>query len=84
MPFGKPGQLLRSEILDVEQRANLPPRALGSNEHARLGQRLQAGGKVWRLPDNAAFLRRTRTDQIADHDEPGGNADPYLQRLRRL
>ena len=47
------------------------------------GQRLQPGGEVRRLADDPALLRRARADQIADHDEPAGDAEPHVQRLRR-
>ena len=47
------------------------------------GQRLQPGGKVRRLADDPALLCGTLADQIADHDEPAGDAEPHVQRLRR-
>ena len=31
-------------------------------------------------PTTASLLRRTRADEIADHDKPGGDADAHLQR----
>lgn len=55
--------------------------AVGNDQGARPGQRLQAGGEVWRLADDTALLRGTRTDQIANDDETGGDADPHTQRL---
>src|SRR6516164_585207 len=79
--FGKTGERLGPEILDLEQRANLSPRAVGNDQGARPGQRLQAGGEVWRLADHVALLRRTRSDQIANHDEAAGDANPHVQRL---
>ena len=69
------------EILDLEQRADLSPGAVGNDQGARPGQRLQAGREVWRLADDAPLLRRTRADQIANHDEAGGDANPNVQRL---
>ena len=30
-------------------------------------------------PTTATLLRRALADQIADHDQPGGDADPHLQ-----
>src|SRR6516165_12308839 len=74
--LGKTGERLGTEILDLEQRAELSPGAVGNNECARSGQRLQAGGEVWRFADDAPLLRSTGTDQIADHDEAGGGANP--------
>ena len=40
---------------------------------------LQARREVRRLADDAALLRLPRSDQIADDDQPGGNADAGLQ-----
>ena len=79
--LGETGERLGPKILDLEQGANLSPGAVGHDQGARPGQRLQAGGKVWRLADDAALLRGARADQIANHDEAGGDADPNIQRL---
>ena len=49
----------------------------------RLGKRLQPGGEVRRLADDRVLLRGTLADQIADHDQPGGDADPHAQSLSR-
>src|SRR6516162_6646586 len=57
--FAKTGKRLRPEILDLEQRADLSPGAVGNDQGAGPGQRLQAGGEVWRLADDAALLRGT-------------------------
>ena len=80
--LGKAGERLRPEIGELEQPADLPARALGDDERVRRGQRLQPGGEVRRLADDPALLRRTRADQIADHDEPGGDAEPHAQASR--
>ena len=45
----------------------------------RLGQRLEASSKVRRLADNRLLLSSTRSNQIADYDQPGGNAHAGLQ-----
>jgi hypothetical protein len=58
-------------------------RVVGYDQCARPGQRLQACGEIWRLPDHPALLRGTCADQIADHDKPAGDAEPHVQRLRR-
>ena len=34
-------------------------------------------------PTTAALLRRAIADQVADHDEPGGDAEPHAQILAR-
>ena len=41
---------------------------------------LQARREVRRLADDAALLRLARSNQVADDNEPGGNADAGLQR----
>ncbi len=74
---------MRPEILDLEQRADLPARALGNDERPWLGEHLQPGGQVRGLTDYAALLCGTRADQIADHDQAAGDAEPHIQRLRR-
>ena len=80
--LGETRELLRSEILDLEERTDLPPRTVTNHECARLGQRLQPGGEVRGLADHSAFLRRTRADQISDHNEAAGDAKPHAQRFR--
>jgi hypothetical protein len=72
---------LEPEILDLEQGADLSPGAVGNDQAARPGRRLQTGGEVWSFADHAALLRSTLADQIADHDEAGGDANPHVQGL---
>jgi hypothetical protein len=79
--LGKTGERLGPQILDLEQRADLSPGAVGNDQGAGPGQHLQAGCEVWRLADDAAFLRGTGADQIANDDEASGDADPHIQRL---
>jgi hypothetical protein len=79
--LGKTGKRLGAEILDLEQCADLSPGAVGNDQGAGPGQRLQTGGEVWGLADHDPLLRRTHADQIADDDEASGDADPNVQRL---
>ena len=44
-------------------------------------ERLQPGGEVGRLADHRLLCAAPSPDQIADHDEAGGDADPRGQRL---
>ena len=81
--FGKPGERLLAEIVDLEQGADLPPRAVGDDQRVRRGQPLQPGGEIQRLADDPALLRRTGADQIAHHDEAAGDAEPNVQGLPR-
>ena len=69
-----------SEVLQLEQIAEKLSRALGDDDRVRLGDPLQARREVRRLADDAALLRLTRSDQVADDDQPGRNADAGLQR----
>jgi hypothetical protein len=82
LQFRETRELPRSEILDLEERADLAPRTVTSHERARLGQRLHPGSEVRRLADHSALLRRAHADQIADHDEAAGDAEPHIQRFR--
>ena len=79
--FGETGERLEAEILDLEQRTDLPPGAIGNDQGARPGQSLQTGAEVWRLADDVPLLRSAGADQIANDDEAGGDADPHVQRL---
>ena len=45
---------------------------------------LQARREVRRLADDRLLLRRARADQIADHDQPGRDADAGLQATRAV
>ena len=82
-----PGRHRRGEALDLdgaeiavlEEIADQPARAGGDDDRIRLGQGLQTGGEVRRLADDRLLLRRAFADQIADHHQPGGDADPRLQ-----
>ena len=78
------GERLQAEILRLEERADLPPRAFGDDEGIWCRKRLKPRRKVRRLADNAPLLRRARADQIADDGEAGGEAEPHLERLRRV
>ena len=46
------------------------------------GESLQACGEVGGLADHRLLLRRALADQIADHDQPGGDADADGEPLR--
>ena len=68
-------EVLGPEVLKLEQIAEKPSRAFGDDHRVRLGDALQARREVRRLADDAVLLRRTRADQVADDDQPGGDAD---------
>src|SRR6516162_2886420 len=70
-----------TEALVLEQAADQPPRILGNDDFVRFGEHLQPRGKVWRLADDRLFSGGPRSDQIADHREPGSKADTDFQQL---
>jgi hypothetical protein len=72
---------LGPEILDLEQHTDLSPGAVGYDQGARPGQRLQSGGEVRGLADHAPLLCGAGADQIANDDEASGDAEPHVQRL---
>ena len=80
----RPGEApegVAAEIPELEQAAQEPPRALGHDHRARLGQPLQPGGEVGRLAGHGLLLRRAPPDEVADDDEAGGDPDPGRERL---
>src|SRR6516225_5973810 len=83
----RPGDSLEvfgPKILKLKETAEKSARAVGYDHHVRLSDSLQARRKVWRLADDATFLRFARSDQVADNDQPSGDANTSLQRSRRL
>ena len=73
-------QRLRRERRQLERSTHQLPRGFGDHHLARLGHALQPGGQVGRLADHRLLLRRPLADQLADHDEPGGDTDPTGER----
>ena len=72
------------EVLKLKQTAEKLSRAFGNDDHVRLSKSLQTRRQVRRFTDNAALLRTSRIDHIADDDQPAGDADAGLQRRARL
>ncbi len=72
-------EVLWPEVLKLEEIAEKLSRAVGDDDHVRLGDALQACREVRRLADDAALLRVPRSDQVADDNQPGRNADTGLQ-----
>ena len=69
-----------AEIGTIEQAADQLARAVRDHHRARLRQALQARCQVGRLADRCLLASRAAADQVAHHDEPGGDADPHAQR----
>ena len=61
-------EFLGPEVLKVEQIAKKLSCALGDDDRVRLGDPLEARREVRRLADDAALLRLTRSDQVANDD----------------
>ena len=64
----------------LEQIAEQFSCALLDDDRVRLGYSLQARREIRCLADNRLLLSRTRTNQVADDNESGGDADPRFQR----
>ena len=77
--FGDAFELSCPEVLQLENIAEKPSCALGNNDRVRLGESLQTRREVRRLADDAMLLRGRRSDQVADHNQAGRNADSGLQ-----
>src|SRR5262245_61001036 len=72
-------EVLWTEVLKIKETAEQPSRALRNDHRFWLSDALQARCEVRRLSDDAALLRLSRSNQIADHDQAGGNAYAGLQ-----
>jgi len=67
------------KVAILEQATCEPPCARCNHDCAWLRQRLEASGKVRRLSDHRLLLCRSCSDQVADHNEAGRDADTNLQ-----
>ena len=67
----------------VDHEARTKQSASSSGDHDLAGPRfgLKSCREVGSGANDRMFLSRTFADQIANDDEPGGNADPGLERL---
>jgi hypothetical protein len=74
IPLEVPGP----EVLQFEEVAEKPSRALGDDDRIRLGDPLQARCEIRGLTDHAALLRFTRAYKIADYHEAGRDPDTHL------
>ena len=63
----------------LEQIAEELAGSFGDDHHVRLGDPLQTRREVRRLADDAALLRLSRSDQVADDDQSGGDTNAGLQ-----
>jgi hypothetical protein len=61
-----PLQFLGAEVVQVEKIAEQFSRALGDDNHVRLGNALEARCEVWGLADDRLLLGRSSPNQVAD------------------
>src|SRR5262245_20283918 len=82
-----PGNALKvsgAKVIELEEIAEKAARSFGNDHGVRLGNPLQTRCEPWRLADDVALLRIAQSNQIADNDQPGCNANTGLQRSRWL
>ena len=72
-------EILRPQLLQLEQAPQQPARGRGHHDRPGLGQGLQPRREVRRLADDLLLLRRTLADQFAHDHEAGGDPDPGRQ-----
>ena len=72
-------QLLRAEIVELEQPLGQRARGVVDDDAVGLGHRLQPRGDVRRIADGGDLLGHAAADQFADNDKTGGDADPHLK-----
>jgi hypothetical protein len=82
--FAKPLEGMAAELAIFELAARQAARALRNNNGVWFGQSLEPRREVRRLADDAALLSHSRSNQIADDNNAGRNADACLQYNRRL
>ncbi len=75
----RPFSVCARQRRQLERSTHQLPRGLGDHHLARLGHTLQSGRQIGRLADHRLLLCRPLADQLADHHEPGGDADPAGQ-----
>ena len=75
---GKSLQLVRAGGFELEQSTQQILRRLADEDRIGRGERLQPCRKIWRFADDGALLRGAAADDLADHDEAGGDADARL------
>ena len=73
-------EVLCPEVLKLEQVAHELSRTFGNDHAVRFCNALQACRKVRRLANDCLLLRSARSDQVADNNEAGCDADTGLQR----
>ena len=78
--FGDALDFAGAEVLKIKEATKQFPSALGDYDRVRVGKCLQARREVGCLADDATLLRLSRSDQVADHDEPSRDADTALER----
>ena len=75
---GKSLQLVLAGRFELEQSAQQVLRRLADQDRIGRGERLQPCREIWRFADDGALPRGATADDLADHDEAGGDADARL------
>ncbi len=71
---------MRAQGIELEQGAQQVPGRLADQDGVGRGKRLKPRGEVGCLADDGALLCGADADDLADHDQAGGDADARLQR----
>ena len=72
----EPLEPVASKILKLEQATEQLSGARSDHNRARRGESLKPRSNVGRVPDYCLFLRRSFANEVTNHDQAGGNADP--------
>src|SRR5262245_56446271 len=80
--FGNTLDLVAAEIAQMEQITEQPARGAGEDDRPRLGQCLNAGCKVRRIPDQSMLSQGTLSTEVANHHQTGRDANADRERYR--
>src|SRR5262249_48984935 len=74
--------IVPAEVAQTKQIAEQPTRGGGRDDRPGLGQCLKAGREVRRLPDHGVLPQRALAAKVADHHQPGRDANANRERFR--
>src|SRR5262245_33256143 len=74
--------LVPAEVAQTEQIAEQPARGGGDDDRPRLGQGLEAGCKVRRVPDYRVLPQSTFAAEVTDHYRAARDANANRERFR--
>jgi hypothetical protein len=79
--LGKTLDLMPAEVAQTKKIAEQPARGGGDDDRPGLSQGLKARCKIRRFPDHGVLPQRARAAEIADHHQPGRDANANGERL---